>query len=186
VKKVSMELGGNAPFIVFDDADLDRRSKARSPPNTAIPARPASAPTASSCRPASTTPFVEKFAAGAEAEGRQWPRGTRHQQGPLIDEKAVEKVEEHSSPTPRRRAAKSSPAASAMQARRLVLRADRDRRAPPPDMMFMKEEIFGPLAPVFRFETEEEAIARQRHRVRPRLPTSIRAISAAPSASWKG
>jgi aldehyde dehydrogenase family protein len=63
VKKLSLELGGKAPFIVFDDADIEasvkslplRRQGARSRPNTAMPARPASAPTASWCRTASTT-----------------------------------------------------------------------------------------------------------------------------------
>ena len=55
VKKTSMELGGNAPFIVFDDADLDAAVLARWRANFATPARPASAPTASWCRTASTT-----------------------------------------------------------------------------------------------------------------------------------
>jgi hypothetical protein len=65
VKKLSLELGGNAPFIVFDDADIEmaikslplRRQGARSPRNIAMPARPASAPTAFWCRTASTTPL---------------------------------------------------------------------------------------------------------------------------------
>jgi succinate-semialdehyde dehydrogenase / glutarate-semialdehyde dehydrogenase len=64
VKKLSLELGGNAPFIVFDDADIEaavkslplRRQGVPSSRNIAMPARPASAPTASSCRTASTTP----------------------------------------------------------------------------------------------------------------------------------
>ena len=55
VKKVSLELGGNAPFIVFDDADLDAAVEARSLRNSATRARPASAPTACLCRTASTT-----------------------------------------------------------------------------------------------------------------------------------
>ena len=65
VKKLSLELGGNAPFIVFDDADIEmavkslplRRQGVRSLRNTAMPARPACAPTASSCRTASMTPL---------------------------------------------------------------------------------------------------------------------------------
>ena len=56
VKKVGMELGGNAPFIVFDDADLDKAVQGAMARSTATPARPASAPTASTCRTASTTP----------------------------------------------------------------------------------------------------------------------------------
>ena len=96
VKKVSLELGGNAPFIVFDDADLDAAVRGRDGvASTATPARPASAPTASWCRTASTT-----------RSPRSWPTPSRSSkvgngleagvtQGPLIDEAAVEKVEEH-------------------------------------------------------------------------------------------
>ena len=73
-----------------------RRSRARSPPSTATPARPASAPTASWCRTASTTPSPSKLAErGRQAEGRQRPRARAPCSGPLIDMKAVEKVEEH-------------------------------------------------------------------------------------------
>ena len=56
VKKLSLELGGNAPFIVFDDADIEMVVRARSPRNIAMPGRPVSAPTASWRRTASTTP----------------------------------------------------------------------------------------------------------------------------------
>jgi len=63
VKKLSLELGGNAPFIVFDDADIEmavkslplRRQGVPSSRNTEMPARPACVPTASWCRTASTT-----------------------------------------------------------------------------------------------------------------------------------
>ena len=54
VKKLSLELGGNAPFIVFDDADLEQRLRARSLRSIATPVRPAYARTASSCRAEST------------------------------------------------------------------------------------------------------------------------------------
>jgi hypothetical protein len=86
IKKLSLELGGNAPFIVFDDADLDAAVEgAILSASTATPARPASAPTASTCRTASTTPSPPS-----------WPRrpckalkvgngASRGAQGPLID-----------------------------------------------------------------------------------------------------
>ena len=54
IKKLSLELGGNAPFIVFDDADLDRAVDGILASSSATPARPASAPTASTSRPACT------------------------------------------------------------------------------------------------------------------------------------
>jgi hypothetical protein len=54
-RKVSIELGGNAPSIVFDDADIEMAARARSPRNSATPPGPVCAPTASWCRTASTT-----------------------------------------------------------------------------------------------------------------------------------
>ncbi len=56
IKKVSLELGGNAPFLVFDDATWTRRSRAPCSPSTATPGRPACASTACTCRTACTTP----------------------------------------------------------------------------------------------------------------------------------
>jgi succinate-semialdehyde dehydrogenase/glutarate-semialdehyde dehydrogenase len=103
VKKLSLELGGNAPFIVFDDADIEmavkslplRRQGVPSPRNIGMPARPACAPTASWCRTGSTTPLrsASPKTAGAMkvADGFEPGAGI----GPLIDMKAVEKVEAH-------------------------------------------------------------------------------------------
>ena len=97
MKKVSLELGGNAPFIVFDDADLDAAVEGAIARSIATPGRPACAPTGSTCRRGVYDAFAD------EAVAPPWPtlrvgngvEGRRDQVGPLIDERAVAKVEEH-------------------------------------------------------------------------------------------
>ena len=127
VKKVSMELGGNAPFIVFDDADIDRAvegamvAKYRNSGQTCV------CTNRFFVQDGIYDEFVEKLAAATRKlkVGPGLEDGT--QQGPLIDEKAVEKVEE----LDRRRQGQGRQGRRRRQApcaRRLVLRADRDRR----------------------------------------------------------
>ena len=128
VKKVSMELGGNAPFVVFDDADLEKAVEGA---------------------------MVSKFRnAEALKVGDGLEKGV--EQGPMIDMDAVEKVEDF--------------VADARDKGGEVVtggaRHDKGGTFFQPTvvtgatqaMKFATEEIFGPLAPVFRFETEEEAI----------------------------
>ena len=156
VKKVSMELGGNAPFIVFDDADLDRAvegavlAKFRNSGQTCVCTNRFFAQAGIYDR------FVEKFVEATRKlkVGSGLEEGT--QQGPLIDEKAVEKVEEFVADAINKGAAvvsggKRHELGGSFFEPTVIANAT-------PDMMFMKEEIFGPVAPVFRFETEEEAI----------------------------
>ncbi|PZO77817.1 MAG: succinate-semialdehyde dehydrogenase (NADP(+)) [Mesorhizobium amorphae] len=156
VKKVSMELGGNAPFLVFDDADLDRAvegallAKFRNSGQTCVCTNRFFVQAGIYDR------FLEKFAAGTAKlkVGSGLEEGT--QQGPLIDEKAVEKVEEFVADA----LAKGGSVVSGGKRHELggsffQPTVIKDAK---PDMMFMKEEIFGPVAPIFRFETEEEAI----------------------------
>ena len=111
VKKVGLELGGNAPFIVFDDADLDAAVDGAMTRNTATWGRPASAPTASTCKTASMTPSPQNSPA-------PWRRlkvgdGTADgvHQGPLINAKALDKVEAHIADA-LSKGARRSPAAS--------------------------------------------------------------------------
>ena len=95
IKKLSLELGGNAPFIVFDDADIDSAVEGAMPASTATPARPASAPTAciagrrvrrNSSRSSPPKASAIKVGSGFEAGVNQ---------GPLIDDQATAKVKRH-------------------------------------------------------------------------------------------
>jgi succinate-semialdehyde dehydrogenase/glutarate-semialdehyde dehydrogenase len=157
VKKLSLELGGNAPFIVFDDADLDAAvegaiaSKYRNTGQTCVCAN----------RLFVQDGVYDAFAAKlAQAVGMLVPGpglDAGSTQGPLIDDRAVLKVEEHISD------ALSLGARVVVGGKRHALGG---RFFQPtvladvtPSMMIAREETFGPVAPLFRFKTEEEAIA---------------------------
>jgi succinate-semialdehyde dehydrogenase/glutarate-semialdehyde dehydrogenase len=157
MKKVSMELGGNAPFIVFDDADLDRAvegaivSKYRNSGQTCVCANRLLV------QSAVYDDFAERLvrAVGRLKVGSGFDDGVS--QGPLIDGAAVEKVERHV------RDAVAKGATVAVGGRR-----DRDGgrffmptvlTGATPDMLLAQEETFGPVAPLFRFEREDEALA---------------------------
>jgi succinate-semialdehyde dehydrogenase/glutarate-semialdehyde dehydrogenase len=155
VKKLSLELGGNAPFIVFDDADLDSAvdgalaSKYRNAGQTCVCANRLVV------QAGVHDAFVEKLAARVAAlkVGNGFEPGVAI--GPLIDDAAMAKVLEHV-------------ADALAQGARVVTggAAQSGRFFTPtvlagvtPGMRCAKEETFGPVAPVFRFETEAEAIA---------------------------
>jgi len=157
VKKLSLELGGNAPFIVFDDADLDAAvegailSKYRNTGQTCVCAN----------RLLVQDSVYDTFAARlATAVKKLHPApGTdaTATQGPLIDDKAVEKVESHIAD------ATSKGARILTGGKRHALGG---RFFEPtilvdvtPAMAVAREETFGPVAPLFRFKTEDEAIA---------------------------
>ena len=157
VKKISLELGGNAPFIVFDDADLDAAaegamaSKYRNTGQTCVSAN----------RIFVQDAVYDAFAAKlAEAVKKLKPAPGLEAgatQGPLIDDRAVQKVEEHIGD------ALSKGARVVIGGRRHALGG---RFFEPtvladvtPSMIIAREETFGPVAPLFRFHTEEEAIA---------------------------
>ncbi len=156
VKKLSLELGGNAPFIVFDDADLDKavegaiQSKYRNTGQTCVCANRLLV------QDAVYDGFVSKLAAAVgklkAAPGTE-PGAT---QGPLIDDKAVEKVESHIAD------ATAKGATVLVGGHRHALGG---RFFEPtiltgvtPAMAVAREETFGPVAPLFRFGTEEDAI----------------------------
>jgi len=157
VKKVSFELGGNAPFIVFDDADLDAAvegaiaSKYRNAGQTCVCANRILV------QDGVYEAFAEKLAdAVARLKvGNGLEEGV--QQGPLIDQAAVAKVREHIQDAVEKGArvvvGGSSHELGGTFFQPTIL-ADVTT-----DMRVTREETFGPLAPLFRFDTEEEAIA---------------------------
>jgi succinate-semialdehyde dehydrogenase/glutarate-semialdehyde dehydrogenase len=156
MKKVSMELGGNAPFIVFDDADLDRAvegamiSKFRNSGQTCVCANRILV------QAGVYEAFAEKFAAaiGKLKVGNGLEDGVT--QGPLIDVKGVEKVEAHIED------AVGKGARVVLGGRRHALGLSFFEPTlladVTPDMIVAREETFGPLAPLFKFETEAQAV----------------------------
>ncbi|MBX3446754.1 MAG: NAD-dependent succinate-semialdehyde dehydrogenase [Parvibaculaceae bacterium] len=157
VKKVSLELGGNAPFIVFDDADIDAAvegavaSKYRNTGQTCI------CTNRFLVQAKVYDAFVEKLTAKVAAlkVGSGFEDGVA--QGPLIDMAAVEKVEEHIADALAGGAKVTT--GGKRHAKGGTFFEPTVITGMKPDMKASREETFGPLAPVFRFETDEEAIA---------------------------
>lgn len=156
VKKVSLELGGNAPFIVFDDADLDAAvagamaSKYRNTGQTCVCANRVLV------QDAVYDAFAEKMvdAVGKLKVGNGLEDGV--QQGPLIDMRAVEKVEFHIADATQKGAqvvaggSRHTLGGTFFEPTLLTQMT--------PEMAVANEETFGPVAPLFRFHDEEEAI----------------------------
>jgi succinate-semialdehyde dehydrogenase/glutarate-semialdehyde dehydrogenase len=154
VKKMSLELGGNAPFIVFDDADIDSAvegafaSKYRNAGQTCVCSN------RFYVQEGVYDQFVEKFAAKVRTAkvGNGFDEGVN--QGPLIEEAALVKVQRHVED-------------AVAKGGRVLVGGNRlagqffeptvvaDATA---DMLCAREETFGPFAPVFKFSTEQEAV----------------------------
>ena len=159
VKKLSLELGGNAPFIVFDDADLDSAvegamaSKYRNAGQTCVCANRIYV------QAGVYDAFLEKFAAKVAGlkTGNGFDAGVNV--GPLIDAQALQKVETHVADAIALGAkllagGKRIEAAGGGHFFEPTLLADAT-----PQMLCSREETFGPVAPVFKFQTEADAIA---------------------------
>ncbi|MBP0598657.1 NADP-dependent succinate-semialdehyde dehydrogenase [Herbaspirillum sp. LeCh32-8] len=157
IKKLSLELGGNAPFIVFDDADLDAAvegaiaSKYRNAGQTCVCAN----------RIYVQDGVYDAFAAKLVAAVQRLKVGDGMENGvttgPLINEQAVQKVEQHV-------------ADAVAKGARVLLGGHRHALGHgffeptvladvTPAMRVAREETFGPMAPLFRFKTDEEAVA---------------------------
>jgi succinate-semialdehyde dehydrogenase/glutarate-semialdehyde dehydrogenase len=156
IKKLSLELGGNAPFIVFDDADLDAAvegaivSKYRNAGQTCVCAN----------RLIIQSGVYDAFAEKLVTAVKEQKVGNGLEpdvlQGPLIDESAVEKIEDHIQD-------------AVSKGARVLLGGKRHALGQTffeptvladvtPKMKVAREETFGPLAPLFRFERDEDAI----------------------------
>ena len=157
IKKLSLELGGNAPFIVFDDADLDAAvegamaSKYRNAGQTCVCAN----------RLYVQDGIYDAFAEKLVAAVAKLKVGNGQQegitQGPLIDQKAVAKVEEHIADAVAKGArilAGGKRHALGQSFFEPTVLADVTS-----DMIVAREETFGPMAPLFRFKTDEEVLA---------------------------
>jgi succinate-semialdehyde dehydrogenase/glutarate-semialdehyde dehydrogenase len=157
LKRVSMELGGNAPFIVFDDADLDAAvegalaSKFRNTGQTCVCANRLLVQAGVYDRFAEKLARrVEKFVVGPGLLGAT-------DQGPLINDAALAKVEEHVADALGKGARVVTGGARHKAGVRFyqpTVLADVNT-----NMLVSREETFGPLAPLFRFQSEEEALA---------------------------
>lgn len=156
IKRLSLELGGNAPLIVFDDADLDLAVKA----TMASKFRNAGQTCVCANRILVHAPVYDEYAArlGAAVSALQVGNGMEPEAttGPLINSAAVDKVSAH--------------IADALAKGGKVLYSGQGQEGgnfmrplvigdATPDMRFTQEETFGPVAPLYRFETEDEAIA---------------------------
>ena len=156
IKKLSLELGGNAPFIVFDDADLDAAvqgaiaSKYRNTGQTCVCANRLLVQ--KGVYDAFVAKLVEAVKKLRVGDGLAGPT----EQGPLIDEKAVAKVEEHV-------------ADALAKGGRIALGGKRHALGGTffeptiithvtPAMAVAREETFGPVAPIFAFDDEKQAI----------------------------
>lgn len=157
IKKLSLELGGNAPCIVFDDADLDKAaegalaSKFRNSGQTCVCTN----------RLYVQTGIYDEFCRSLSEKMRRFKLGNGLEegvnQGPLINEAAVEKVERHIADALDKGAkllagGKRSGLGGTFFEPTLLVGVTSE-------MLVAREETFGPLCPVFRFDTEEEAVA---------------------------
>ena len=157
VKKVSMELGGNAPFIVFDDADIDRAVEG------AMAAKYRNSGQTCVCtnrflvQSGAYASFLEKLVVATNALKVGPGLEADVKQGPLIDENAVVKVEELIADATSKGA--SIVAGGARHRLGGTFFQPTVLSGVTPNMRVTNEEIFGPVSPVYVFEEEEQAIA---------------------------
>jgi succinate-semialdehyde dehydrogenase/glutarate-semialdehyde dehydrogenase len=154
LKKMSLELGGNAPFIVFDDADLDAAvegamaSKFRNGGQTCVCANRILV------QSGIHDAFVAALAARVDALRVAVGTEAGAEIGPMINAAAIEKISAHVEDALAKGATRATAARDLPEqfADPVVL------TGATPEMRLASEETFGPVAPIFRFETEDEAL----------------------------
>ncbi len=155
LKRLSLELGGNAPFVVFDDADLEAavegamQSKFRNGGQTCVCANRIMV------QSGIHDDFVAALSARVDALNVGPGTGADTDIGPMINPAAIEKINAHVSDALEKGATRATRTRelSGQYADPVVLSGAH------PDMRLASEETFGPVAPIFRFETEDEALA---------------------------
>ena len=169
VLKVSMELGGNAPFLVFDDADLDAAVEGAMIAKMRNVGEACTSANRFHVAESVADEFAEKLAErmGALKIGPRHRGGRRRR--PADRRRPARQGRRARRRRGRARAPRRSIGGSGARRRRLLLRADRARRTSPTTPACCSEEIFGPVAPVTTLRLRGRGDRRgQRHRVRPR------------------
>jgi succinate-semialdehyde dehydrogenase/glutarate-semialdehyde dehydrogenase len=158
VKKTTMELGGNAPFIVFDDADLDAAVEGAMASKYRVSGQTCVCANRFLVHESIYDTFAERLTEAVQKKYRLGDGADENTNlGPLIHEKACKKVQEMVEDAVQKGAKALTGGKVASLGKNyyeptVLVQATRDMR-------LFKEEIFGPVAPLFKFSTEEEAIA---------------------------
>ncbi len=154
LKKLSLELGGNAPFIVFEDADIDAAVKGAIVSKYRHNGQTCVCVNRILVQDAVYDTFVEKFTRAVQNLKTGDVLDKEVQVGPLINDKGLKKVQEHIADA----VAKGAKITTGGVPLKGLFFQPTVLAEAKPDMIIAKEEVFGPVAPIFRFYTEEEAI----------------------------
>ncbi|WP_207493722.1 NAD-dependent succinate-semialdehyde dehydrogenase [Aridibaculum aurantiacum] len=154
LKKLSLELGGNAPFIVFDDADLDEAVKGALVSKYRHNGQTCVCVNRLLVQDKVYDEFVEKFTSAVQALKTGNVLATDVQVGPLINEKGLKKVQEHIDDA----VAKGAHITTGGKKLEGLFFQPTVLSNATTEMIIAHEEVFGPVAPIFRFHTEQDAI----------------------------
>lgn len=154
LKKLSLELGGNAPFIVFDDADIDAAVRGGMVAKYRHNGQTCVCVNRFLVQDSVYDEFLEKFTKAVQELKTGDVLDKQVQIGPLINEKGLEKVKEHIKDAVEKggQLLTGGDVIEGLFFKPTVIGNAND------DMRIAKEEVFGPVAPVFKFKTEDEAI----------------------------